>query len=204
MRASAPAPASTLVGATPAAPKGPVIAVVGPSGVGKDSVMEALVARDPKLSLMRRVVTRAPAAGGEDYDAVSEVEFSNKVAQGVFALHWRAHGLHYGIPSAIEAMRAEGQGVLVNLSRAVLVQAQAGFGDFIVLSLSARPEILAERLARRGREDAAEIQRRLARARQPLPAGLRCWHQIDNSGDLAEAVAAARAAIYSAAKPVRA
>ena len=56
--------------------KGPVIAVVGPSGVGKDSLMSALAVSGPQLRLMRRVVTRAPEAGGEDYQAVSEVEFA--------------------------------------------------------------------------------------------------------------------------------
>ncbi|MFC4216088.1 phosphonate metabolism protein/1,5-bisphosphokinase (PRPP-forming) PhnN [Pseudophaeobacter arcticus] len=183
--------------------KGPVIAVVGPSGVGKDSLMEALAAGDQNLCLMRRVVTRAPEAGGEDYDAVSEGAFSKLVEEGHFALHWSAHGLHYGIPHQINALRAEGRGVLVNLSRAVLLQAQEIFGDVIVLSVTARPEVLAERLTQRGREDSAEVQRRLARARQPLPAGLRRLHQIDNSGDLQQAVAAARAAIYATAAPER-
>ncbi|MEP2716076.1 phosphonate metabolism protein/1,5-bisphosphokinase (PRPP-forming) PhnN [Pseudophaeobacter sp.] len=189
---------------TASSEKGPVIAVVGPSGVGKDSLMEALAKTDPRLCLMRRVVTRAPEAGGEDYHAVSEEEFFRQVKAGQFALHWPAHRLHYGIPESIEALRAAGRGVLVNLSRAVLLQAQEIFGDLIVLSVTASPEVLAERLAKRGREDAAEVQRRLARARQPLPAGLRQLHQIDNSGDLALAVSAARAVIYPASTPVRA
>ncbi|MCD9149142.1 phosphonate metabolism protein/1,5-bisphosphokinase (PRPP-forming) PhnN [Pseudophaeobacter flagellatus] len=181
---------------------GPVIAVVGASGVGKDSLMEALAARDPRLCLMRRVVTRAPEAGGEDYDAVSEDAFCELVKAGHFALHWHAHGLHYGIPLAIEDLRAQGHGVLVNLSRAVLATAQEVFGDLIVLSVTARPEILAERLTKRGREDSAEVQRRLARAGQPLPAGLLRLHEIDNSGDLGLAVAQAKAAIYSADAPL--
>jgi len=184
--------------------KGPVIAVVGPSGVGKDSLMEALAKHDSRLCLMRRVVTRAPEAGGEDYDAVAEEEFRKLAAEGHFALHWPAHGLNYGIPRAIEQLRQNGQGVLVNLSRAVLLQAQEAFGDLIVLSVNTRPEVLAERLTKRGREGSAEIQRRLARARQPLPAGLRRLHQIDNSGDLQKAVAAARTVIYPAATPERA
>lgn len=188
----------------PGGNKGPVIAVVGPSGVGKDSLMEALAAADPRLKLMRRVVTRAPEAGGENYEAVSEESFAKMVAEGRFALHWPAHGLYYGIPTEIEDLRANGCGILVNLSRAVLLQAQEGFGELITLSVTARPEVLADRLTRRGREGAVEVQRRLARAQQPLPAGLRCLHQIDNSGNLADAVASARAAIYASSEPVRA
>jgi ribose 1,5-bisphosphokinase len=181
------------------AQKGPVIAVVGPSGVGKDSLMTALQQADPGVLLMRRVITRAPEAGGEDYTAVSEAEFEALVQDGVFALHWAAHGLHYGILKEIETLRHGASGVLVNLSRGVLLEAQATFDDFRVLSVTARPEVLAARLAARGREDAAEVQRRLARAVKPLPAGLAEVHEIDNSGDLSAAVTTA----LSVLQPVR-
>lgn len=171
--------------------KGPVIAVVGPSGVGKDSLMSALAVSGPSLRLVRRVITRAPEAGGEDYQAVTEPEFSALAENGVFALHWQAHGLHYGIPRDIETLREGAGGVLVNLSRSVLLQAQEVFGDFIVLSVTARPEVLAQRLTARGREDAQEVERRLARATNPLPQGLAQVHEIDNSGALSAAVQAA-------------
>ena len=49
-------------------------------------------------------------------------------------------------------MREGANGVLVNLSRSVLLEAQEEFGDFMVLSVTARPEVLARRLAARGRE----------------------------------------------------
>ena len=180
--------------------KGPVIAVVGPSGVGKDSLMEALRQANPGVKLMRRVITRAPEAGGEDYTPVTERDFLDMAEDGAFALHWPAHGLHYGIPKEIENLRAGASGVLVNLSRGVVLEAQEAFDDFRVLSVTARPEVLATRLAARGREDAAEVQRRLARASKPLPVGLAKVHEIDNSGDLDAAVNAARAAL----QPVRA
>ncbi|MDC0658566.1 phosphonate metabolism protein/1,5-bisphosphokinase (PRPP-forming) PhnN [Leisingera sp. SS27] len=177
------------------AQKGPVIAVVGPSGVGKDSLMSALAVSGPQLRLMRRVITRAPESGGEDYQAVSKDEFSALAEAGVFSLHWHAHGLHYGIPRDIETLREGAGGVLVNLSRAVLLEAQEKFGHFIVLSVTARPQVLAERLAARGRESEDEVQRRLARAIKPLPAGLRRVHQVDNSGPLSAAVNAALAVV---------
>ncbi|MEZ0466152.1 phosphonate metabolism protein/1,5-bisphosphokinase (PRPP-forming) PhnN [Phaeobacter sp. SYSU ZJ3003] len=180
--------------------KGPVIAVVGPSGVGKDSLMEGLRQADPGIKLMRRVITRAPEAGGEDYTPVTEAAFLDLAGKGAFALHWPAHGLHYGIPKEIESLRVGATALLVNLSRGVLLEAQDAFDDFRVLSVTARPEVLATRLAARGREDAAEVQRRLARAGKPLPAGLAQVHEIDNSGDLGAAVSAARAAL----QPVRA
>ncbi len=166
----------------------PVIAVVGPSGVGKDSVMEALEARAPGIQRVRRVITRPEGEEGEEFDRASAEIFEQMVLDGAFALHWSAHGLRYGVPKKITLQRQEADAVLVNLSRAVLVRAQEVFGDLIVISLTARPEVLAQRLSARGRESSDEQARRLGRAGQPLPEGLNRVIAIDNSGTLDETV----------------
>ncbi len=166
----------------------PVIAVVGPSGVGKDSVIEALAARSSGIHKMRRVITRPEGEEGEDFDRVSVDTFQDMVAQGAFALHWPAHGLLYGIPREIEAFRKSADGVLVNLSRSVLVQAQDAFDDLIVVSLTADADVLAQRLSARGRESAAEQMRRLGRAKAKLPEGLKRVMEVDNSGPLGTTV----------------
>ncbi len=177
--------------------KGRLIAVVGPSGVGKDSVMTAMAARRPDLGIVRRVITRAPGLGGEDYEAVGETEFAHMAATGAFCLHWRAHGLHYGIPASVRDRLADGRDMLVNLSRGVLAEMQAAFPGAVVLHLTARPETLAERLAGRGREPRDVIEKRLARADLSLPAGVRAV-EIPNDGPLSETVDAALAALYPA------
>lgn len=162
----------------------PVIAVVGPSGVGKDSVIEALTARAPGLQPVRRVITRPEGEEGEDFERVSEDRFRQMVQAGAFALHWPAHGLMYGVPARIGVQRGRADAVLVNLSRAVLLQAQAVLGDLIVISLTADADVLARRLSARGRESAGEQVRRLGRAEAALPEGLRRVIEIDNSGPL--------------------
>jgi len=174
---------------------GRFIAVVGPSGVGKDSLMEALCARRPELVRARRVITRAAEAGGEDYIAVSPALFAAQAAGGDFALHWSAHGLQYGIPATVIDSLKAGRDVLANLSRAVLPKADRVFGDLRVLHVTARPEVLAQRLQARGRESRGEIARRLARPAPVLPEGLNVI-EIDNSGRLDRAVDAAMAVLY--------
>lgn len=174
---------------------GRFIAVVGPSGVGKDSLMAALAAKNPHLVLARRVITRPSAAGGEDFDGVSEAEFQARNAAGDFALGWSAHGLHYAIPACVDAALAAGQDVLANLSRAVLIRAQARFDRFTVINLTAHPKILAQRLDARGRETASEIALRLERASAGLPDGISA-HDIDNSGKLSHTVKAVLALLY--------
>ena len=174
--------------------QGRFIAVVGPSGVGKDSVMAGLAAADPRIAVARRVITRDPEAGGEDYQAVTEEQFASMRDAGAFALHWQAHGLHYGIPVAVDQQLAQGTDLLANLSRSVLVQAQARFAGFKVLSLTAPTAVLAQRLAGRGRESAEEIERRLSRSGFPVPDGVPVV-EIDNSGPLDQTVAAIRAVL---------
>jgi phosphonate metabolism protein PhnN/1,5-bisphosphokinase (PRPP-forming) len=103
---------------------------------------------------------------------VDETEFAARLARGEFALHWQAHGLHYGVPSVELAPLAQGRDVMVNGSRAALAEAQAAFPALTVLHITAPLDVLADRLAARGRETRADIAARLARAAQSLPEGL--------------------------------
>jgi len=174
---------------------GRFIAVVGPSGVGKDSLIDGLIAARPDLTRVRRVITRDPDAGGEEIEAVSPALFSARAAGGDFVLHWQAHGLSYGIPKTVLDELKEGRDVIANLSRAMLAKAGSAFDDFLVLNVTASPAVLARRLQNRGRESGADISRRLARRVPDMPDGLRSV-QIDNSGRLEEAIATALAALY--------
>lgn len=176
---------------------GRLFAVVGPSGVGKDTLMQAARAARPGIVLARRVITRPPEAGGEEFEGVSEADFARRLAAGEFVLHWRAHGLRYGVPATVRADLAAGRDVLFNGSRAGLAEAAAAFPALRVLLITARAEVLAARLAARGREAADQIAGRLARsglALPGLPAGVPV-QEIDNSGALEGAVAALLAAL---------
>lgn len=174
--------------------QGAIYAVVGPSGVGKDTLMAAAKAARPDLLLVRRVITRAGSAGGEDFDGVSEAEFARRTEAGDFVLHWQAHGLSYGIPCDAVQAAARGRTVLFNGSRAMLTQAMRAFPGLRVLHVTATDEVLAQRLQARGRETAESIAARLERAKLPLPAGLKVMN-IDNSGALDQAVTAFLAAL---------
>lgn len=174
---------------------GRLIAVVGPSGVGKDSVIEALAKAHPRLGLVTRVITRAKGLGGEDYIAVDEAEFATRKLRGDFVLDWPAHGLLYGIPKAVTADLAQGQDLLVNLSRAMLPAAQAAFPDLVTLRLTASQETLMQRLSGRGRETTEEIQKRLARADFPMPEGV-TYTDLSNDGTLDDTIATALELLY--------
>lgn len=150
-----------------------LVAVVGPSGAGKDTLMGLARARldgDPRFRFVQRAITRPAEAGGEAHRALDAAAFAAEREAGAFALHWVAHGLAYGIPRDIEADLAARRVVVANLSRAVLAGAAARY-RLRVLNITAPVAVLAARLAARGREAAADIAARLARE-APLPHGL--------------------------------
>ena len=176
-------------------PGGRFIAVIGPSGVGKDSVMAGLLERHPGLVPVRRVITRPAEAGVEVHQPETLEAFRHREARGDFVLSWRAHKLHYGIPTTVLPLLEAGQDILGNLSRGVLTAADRLFPRLEVLSLRADPVTLAKRLAGRKRETPEEIAERLRRAAAPLPSNLRV-HEIWNDASLAEAVEAASRVLY--------
>lgn len=178
---------------------GRLIYLIGPSGSGKDSLLDA--AREPMTArgcrIVRRVITRSAEAKGEAAQAVSVEEFNQMQAQGAFALSWFANGLHYGIPKEIDKWLAEGHDVLINGSRGHLPQARARYPDLLVVLLSVDQAVLRERLLSRGRESAQEVDARLSRNAQfaddllataPATNGTPII-LLDNSGALEQTVA---------------
>ena len=150
-----------------------LVLVVGPSGAGKDTLMERAreaLAGEARFRFARREITRPEDAGGEDHEAVTSEAFAARRAAGGYALAWEAHGLGYGIPAGIVGDLDAGLVVVVNVSRAVLEEASRRFVTR-VLEITAPVEVLARRLAARGRESEADIAGRLARA-VALPGGL--------------------------------
>jgi ribose 1,5-bisphosphokinase len=176
---------------------GRLIAVVGPSGVGKDSVMAGMIAACPDMRLVRRSITRAPDLGGEDYDALTPDAFEAATKSGAFCVHWSAHGLSYGIPADVLTDVQRGKDCLANFSRSALSQAAEIFPRLTVLNITASPATLAKRLAGRGRETEAEIAARLAQADKALPSGLNVV-TITNDGALEATIAQALAALQPA------
>lgn len=175
------------MGADFGAAGGTIFVVVGPSGVGKDSVLDHARLRlsdDPHILFVTRVVTRIPN-DGEDHASMTEAEFAAAAAAGAFAVVWSAHGLSYGVPAGVLDHLAAGGVAVCNGSRAALPAIRAAFPDVVVVQITAHPEIVAARLHGRGREDAEAIALRIARSRQ-LEGGS-ADVEIDNSGELAVA-----------------
>lgn len=177
--------------------RGTLHLVVGPSGAGKDTLIDAARLARPDLLVPRRVITRPAEAGGEIHDPMTPEAFRAAAEAGAFALHWHAHGLDYGIPASAAAALAEGRPVLANVSRTVIDAARAAFAPVRVMFVTAPVAVLSQRLAARGRETAEAIAERLARAPLAPPHGPDV-RVVDNGGDHATGVAAFLAALEQA------
>ncbi|KNC90290.1 ribose 1,5-bisphosphokinase [Trabulsiella odontotermitis] len=166
---------------------GKLVWLVGPSGSGKDSLLEALrVLEHPRILVAHRYITRPWNAGSENHVALSEQEFFTRAEQQLFALSWHANNFYYGVGVEIDVWLHAGFDVVVNGSRAHLPQAKARYGTALLpVCLHVSPEVLRERLERRGRENAIDIDQRLARAARYTPDNC---HMLNNDGSLLQSV----------------
>ena len=149
--------------------RGTLILVMGPSGAGKDTLINGARERlngNPRYSFPRRIVTRRPGAG-EDHDETDEKGFADMRTRGALALTWQAHGLSYGLPASVETDLASGRHVIANVSRAVTVQAQHRFSPLGFILVTAPLGALLERIQGRGRETLSEIAERMRTAGTP-------------------------------------
>ncbi len=183
--------------------KGKFIAIVGPSGSGKDTLINALRERlqqDRNILFVRRVVTREGDRHTEDHASLDSEAFADAQASGKFAVSWQAHGLCYAIPAEVTDHVRGGGIAIANGSRRALAAIEKVFGALIVVSIEVERDVLRQRLMARGRELPAEIESRLDSAEITI-APHHHLVRIDNSGSLQQAVEALAIAITDIAAP---
>jgi thymidine phosphorylase len=164
--------------------------VVGPSGSGKDTLIDgakASLAATGAFVFARRVITRPADSPGEAHEATDEADFARRRDAGEFLLAWKAHGLRYGLPrDLLEALEA-GRHVVANGSRAVAADLARRVPHLVILEVWAPPETLQARIAARGREAGQAVAERLARRTPDLPADIPVI-RVANDGAPAEGV----------------
>lgn len=164
--------------------QGRMIVVLGPSGSGKDTLMSharAAFEEEGAVLFVRRTITRPADAGSEDHISMSEAEFDAALDAGSFLLTWAANGLRYGLPHEVVEHLRRGEVAVVNGSRGAWSLIRKVFPSAVAVEIKVERDVLAQRLAGRGRESGTEIDARLARA-AAFDSSFEPDHVIDNSG----------------------
>jgi guanylate kinase len=153
--------------------RGLLVVLSGPSGVGKDTVLHRLFARDPSLSYSVSYTTRAPRPGerdGVDYTFLSDEEFQRMIDNGEL-LEWanvHNHRSGTGKQRVNDALNA-GRDMVLNIDVQGAESIRKVMPDALFIFLTP-PNLdeLARRRVERGTEDPAEIARRAADAQVEL------------------------------------
>ena len=182
---------------------GNVFVVVAPSGAGKSSLVNALLAQDPTLCLSVSATTRAPRSSetdGKDYRFVSKTEFA-AMQQNNQLLEWaEVHGNFYGTPrDQIDQAIHQGRDVLLEIDWQGARQVKRLFTQTIgIFILPPSIQTLEQRLQLRGQDTQEVIARRIQAANEEISHAPECEYVIINQdfrialAELTEVIAVAR------------
>lgn len=168
---------------------GTVFVIVGPSGSGKDTLINWLRAElqdRREIQFVRRIVTRPSDKGHEDHDTMELAQFLSAKEAGAFATTWQAHDLHYAIPISAKDHVDQGGLAILNGARRALGQLEAAFARLQIIHLDVDPAILAARLTNRGRNSDTNLPARLAQQKFDFQAKTPIIH-VANDGPVEEA-----------------
>jgi guanylate kinase len=155
-------------------PEPPLLVIIsGPSGSGKDSVVQRLEERGFPFHFVITATDRAPRPGeahGQDYYFYTTDEFERMIADGDLLEHAWVYGQHKGIPKAhVRQALESGQDVVmrVDVQGAATVKAMIPKAVTVFLTTESDEELIA-RLKERRTESVEELEGRLAVARQEM------------------------------------
>lgn len=171
---------------------GRLVILSGPSGVGKDTVIDAWAARDPRVKRVVAYTTRDPRPGeldGVDYHFVSVARFEEMVEAGAFLEAKNVHGNWYATPLAdMEAMLADGRVVVLKIDvQGAMVAMERMPWALTVMLAPPSDEELERRIRGRGTDAEDVVAKRLQNARDELAQAPHYQHLVVNR-DVTDAV----------------
>lgn len=174
-------------------PKGIVMIVSGPSGVGKSTICREAIKQIKNAYLSVSVTTRPKGESevdGQDYLFISQQQFQQQIDNDQLLEHAEVFGYLYGTPKdKIEQALQEGKAVILEIDIEGAKQAKAKYpqAEMIFIFPPTQRE-LVERMKARGREDAETVEKRLGRADREIAAAWQYYDHMVINDDLQQAV----------------
>ena len=152
---------------------GTLFVVAAPSGAGKSSLVNAVLAREPGIALSISFTSRGPRPGerhAQHYHFVDRAEFERMIAAGDFFEHALVHGDYKGTArQSVQPQLAAGKDVLLEIDWQGARQVREKVPDSVsVFILPPSREALQTRMRNRGQDSEETIARRLAAARDEM------------------------------------
>ena len=153
--------------------EGMLVLFSGPSGVGKDTVLDVVLNKDKSLQKSISLTTRKIRENeidGKDYYFISFPDFQNMISNGEVLEHAQYGENLYGTPKApVDKWLSEGKTVILKIEVQGAKNIKEMYPDSVgIFLLPPSMEVLENRLRSRGTEDEADIQRRLEIARDEI------------------------------------
>lgn len=153
--------------------KGMLLVISGPSGAGKGTLAEMLLARDASFAFSVSATTRAPRPGevdGVHYHFITEDAFAEMEASGQFLETARVHGHRYGTPiKPVMASIDAGRNLLLDIDSQGALQVLGKLANCVtVFILPPSYDELERRLLKRGTEPPGDVLQRLINARREI------------------------------------
>ena len=153
--------------------EGMLILFSGPSGVGKDTVLDVVLNKDKDLQKSISLTTRKireNEVDGKDYYFINLTQFEDMISNGE-VLEYAQYGANmYGTPKApVDKWLSEGKTVLLKIEVQGAKNIKEMYPDSVgIFLLPPSMDVLENRLRSRGTEDEEDIQRRLMIARDEI------------------------------------
>lgn len=153
--------------------RGTLYIVAAPSGAGKSSLVNTVLAKEPGIALSISFTSRAPRPGerhAQHYHFVDKVEFERMIAAGDFFEHALVHGDYKGTArQSVEPQLAAGKDVLLEIDWQGARQVREKMPDCVsVFILPPSIDALQQRMRNRGQDTEAVIAQRLSAAREEM------------------------------------
>lgn len=145
-----------------------IVLIVGPSGVGKDTLLgyaKELLKHNDDFNFVKRYITR-PADSNEDNFYVKDEAFCTLEDNNYFISSWRAHSNCYGIAKECIDSKIN----IISISRAHVKDFEAIYDDVTTIHVTIPRVVLLDRLRMRGRESEAQIMQRIKRTYEDIEA----------------------------------